>query len=258
VRRVLWLLAWLATMGGVLRADWKIVTRTGGETVTEYFKGAFERRDFGPSYATVLDPNHRSQVMWRSDLRQYMVAEFPPDLRPADSQEGPVIVIVRTSRDTGERKSFFGRSARHVITHMTRGDGPETNIDGWYVQAAGLPKRSRAAGGAIILTTVAGGQRPVIPRIEVKQEGPAPEGLAVWEKTSWSIALPGGARQSHETVSEVVELVEGPLPDRLFHEPEGYQRVALLPGPARGDESWMQAHWRMLREWFAGLLGTGR
>ena len=245
--------------GGVLRADWKIVTRAGGETVTEYFKGRLERRDFGSSYATVSDPDHRSQITWRSDLRQYMVTEFPPDLRPADSPERSVIVIVRTSRDTGERKTFFGRIARHVITRMTRGDGPETNIDGWYVEAAELPKRSRAAGGAIgILTAVAAGQKPAIPRIEVKQEGPAPEGLAVWEKTSWSMALPGGARQSHETVSEVVELVDGPLPDRLFHEPEGYQRVALLPGPPRGEESWMQAHWRMLQEWFAGLFGTGR
>ena len=262
MRRTLWLLAGMAVLGSVLRADWKIVTRTGSGTVTEYFKGPLQRRDFGSGYTTVLDLDHRSQINWRSDLRQYMVAEWPPDVRPDDAASAPVIVIERTGRDTGERKQFFGRTARRLVTRAARSDGPETTIDGWYIEAAGLPKGKIGAGGvAAILTVSAGGQRPVIPRIEVKQVGPAPEGLAVWEKTSWSMAQPGGARQSHETVSEVVELVEGPLPERLFQEPEGYRRVAVVPGLEGGDQSWggmMRAHWRMVQDWFAGLFGGGK
>jgi hypothetical protein len=147
---------------------------------------------------------------------------------------------------------------------VTRSDAPETIIDGWYVDAPRLPKRKSGAGGTIaILTAAVGDQRPAPPRIEVKQTGPAPEGLPVWQRTVYSWVLPGGARHTNETVSEVTELVEGTLPEKLFQPPDGYQRVGSLPN-AFGNtrpvpHTWaglLQAHWQMVEAWFSNLFGT--
>src|SRR5215831_20401522 len=80
----------------LLCADWKIVTRTGDRTLTEYFKGSLTRTDPSPSYATVMDFDRRRQVNWRSDLRQYQIVEWPPDVRPNSSS--PVINIEKHSR----------------------------------------------------------------------------------------------------------------------------------------------------------------
>ena len=132
-------IACLFAMPMLLCADWKIVTRTGDRTLTEYFKGSLTRTDPSPSYATVMDFDRRRQVNWRSDLRQYQIVEWPPDVRPNSSS--PVINIERSTVDTGERKKFFGRTARHLISRVTRSDGPETVIDGWYIEAPGLPQR---------------------------------------------------------------------------------------------------------------------
>jgi hypothetical protein len=211
----------------LLWGDWKTVTRTGDTTLTEYFKGSFKRVDSSPTYTTVMDFDHRRQVNWRSDLRQYEIIEWPPDIQPNPSS--PVINIERTTVDTGERKQLLGRTARHLVSRITRSDGPETVIDGWYIEVPGLPKQKTGSGGALaVLTITAANQSSAPPRIEVKQIGPAPEGLAVWQKTTSTIALPGGARRDYQSVSEVIALFEGILSDRLFQPPDGYQRVTRL------------------------------
>ena len=219
-------IACLLAMSMLLCGDWKIVTRTGDTTLTEYFKGSLKRVDSSPTY-TVMDLDHRRQLNWRSDLRQYEIVEWPPDIQPNSSSS--VINIERRIIDTGERKQLLGRTARRLVSRITRSDGPETVIDGWYIEVPGLPKQKTGSGGAFaVLTLTAAGQSSAPPRIEVKQIGPAPEGLAVWQKTTWAIALPGGARHNNESISEVTELFEGILSDKLFQPPDGYQRVTNL------------------------------
>lgn len=68
-------IAWLFAMPALLCADWKIVTRTGSNTVTEYFKGSLMRTDASPAYTNVLDFEHRRQVSGRTDLRQYQTID---------------------------------------------------------------------------------------------------------------------------------------------------------------------------------------
>jgi hypothetical protein len=70
----------------------------------------------------------------------------------------------------------------------------------------------------------------------MKQIGPAPEGLAVWQKTTSTLSLPGAAPHNFESVSEVTELFEGALPDKLFQLPDGYQQVTNLPYAAARPE----------------------
>jgi hypothetical protein len=174
-----------------------------------------------------MDFDRRRQVNWRSDLRQYQIVEWPADVQPNSSS--PVINIERNTVDTGERKQLLGRTARHLISRITRSDGPETVIDGWYIDVPGLPKQKTGSGGAFaVLTQTPAGQSPAPPRFEMKQIGPAPDGLAVWQKTTSTMALPGGARHNYESLSEVTELFEGTLSEKLFRPPDGYQRVTNL------------------------------
>ena len=156
-------IACLVVMPMLLWGDWKIVTRTGGATLTEYFKGSLKRVDSSPAYTTVMDFDHRRQVNWRSDLRQYEIVEWPPDIRPSPSS--PVINIERSTVNTGERKQLLGRTARHLVSRITRSDGPVTVIDGWYVEVPGLPKQQTGTGSTLaILTLAAANQSSAPPR----------------------------------------------------------------------------------------------
>ena len=210
-------LACLFAMPALLSADWKIVTRTGASTLTEYFKGSLTRTDSSPAYTTVMDSEHRRQVNWRNDLRQYEIVEWPPEVQP----------------------------------------NSETLIDGWYIEAPGLPKAKSGSGGYFtFLTITVAGQSP--PRIELQQVGPAPEGLAVWQKMTSTVVLPGSTRH-HESVSEVTELFERPLPDTLFQLPDGYQRVTILPYAAfrLAPRTWaelIRERWQKITDWFSALF----
>jgi hypothetical protein len=230
MKRIVSLFAFMPMLGSLLYADWKIVTKTGDSSVTEFFKGALMRTDFSPTYTTVLDFDHRREVRWRSDLRQYVIVDWPPQYQ-SNSSSGPVITIERDTTDTGERKQFFGRTARRLVTRVRRSDGPASVIDGWYIEAPGIPKWKRGAVDTV-LTISPGGQRPAPPRIEIKQTGPVPEGVAVWQKITSSMLLPGVSYINRASISEITDLVEGTLPDRLFQPPAGYQRVASLPSAA--------------------------
>src|SRR5215469_1899544 len=72
--------------------------------------------------------------------------------------------------------------------------------------------------------------------------------------------LPGGSHETIETVSEVTELLEAALPDKLFRPPEGYQRVeSFLSTPVRGNNQvpqsfreMLETHWQMIKDWFGG------
>jgi len=102
--------------------------------------------------------------------------------------------------------------------------------------------------------------KPVVPRIEVKQTGPVPIGLPVRVKTTMTTILPGGSHETIETVSEVTELSEVALPDKLFRPPEGYQRVESFPNtPVREIirhrspfREMLETHWQMIKDWFGG------
>jgi hypothetical protein len=245
-------------LAALLHADWKIVTRTGDTTLTEYFKGALQRCDSSPAYTTVLDFDRRRQFNWRTDLRQYQILEWPPETRLDAS--GPLIVIERATTDTGERKQFFGRTARHMVTRVTRAEAPETVIDAWYLAAPGLPLSKSGAGGSFAILTASPANQPFAPpRLEFRQTGPATEGLPVWQRVAFTLVGPDGARHTSEAITEVTELVQSPLPDSLFRPPEGYRQVTALPPIGNAPQGWaehLQAHLRMFSAWFSRLFGN--
>jgi hypothetical protein len=140
-------------MPALLSADWKIVTRTGDSTLPEYFKGSLRRTDTSPAYTTVMDSEHRRQVNWRNDLRQYEIVEWPPEVQP-NSLPWTVIKIEQRTSDTGERKQFFSRTARHLVSRVTQSVGAQTMIDGWYIEVPGLAKEKSGSGGHFAVLTL--------------------------------------------------------------------------------------------------------
>jgi hypothetical protein len=115
-----------------------------------------------------------------------------------------VIKTERRRSDTGERKQVFGRTARHLVSHVTRSDGPETLIDGWYIEAQGLPKGKSRSGGYFTCLTLA-----VAPQCPHESKWSRlvgrPEGLAVWQKMTSTVA---GHSRNYESVNEVTGLSE--------------------------------------------------
>jgi len=238
----LWTIGLMATLGSTLTADWKITTVSKSpnwqSVQTEYYKGKLHRTDWSDQsgkhkHVQVLDRGAGRLMDWDFDSRQYSVHPFhssPPWAKPLPA--GPVITIDRAVTETGEHRTFFGRTARHLITHErgSQSDG-ETVIDGWYIDVDGLPSTRREA------VLMLGNQAQGPPVFKVNQTGPKPTGLAVLLRTN----------STHlETTSEVTELQEGRLPDDLFNPPTDFGRAFSSPGRFRWSWDWFQDWWTSL------------
>jgi len=233
-----------------LQGDWKISTRTtvdGRPSVqTEYFKGGLKRTDYfetgtgRPSSVIVLDLDHLRQMSWDLESRKYAIIWLPRSDR-AMAATGPIIVIDRTTTDTGERQTMFGRVARHFVTQETRGS--ETiEIDGWYIDSETLPRKKRQRGAAVLVNATT---RPIL---KVNQSGPIPVGLAVWERRISTRGI--------ESSEEVTELVEAPLDDSLFQPPPGFKRV-LAPVHFDAQFRWVDrlvVGWEWCQDWLSTLF----
>ena len=236
---------------GELRADWKVTTVSttdGHESrTTEYFKKGLWRDG-----NVVVDFDLHRQVLWNDASRQYVVVRFPQN-QPAAPPSGPVIVINRETIDSGERKIFFGRSARRLRTHETR-EGLEEEIDGWYINDDGFPTILRGRSGAVaMLFADVPGAAHARPLLRVNQTGPAPTGLAVWQKRRVAQDFPDGSHHNYEAVTEVTGLTEGVLPDDLFRPPEGYRRaIEFSGGPQLGWADYVRRGWEMIEDWISG------
>ena len=91
------------------------------------------------------------------------------------------------------------------------------------------------------------------PLLHLNQTGPAPTGLAVWQKTRVAQVFPDGSHHNYESVTEVTELTEGVLPDDLFRPPEGYRRVIEFSGgPQLGWADCVRRGWEMIEDWISG------
>jgi hypothetical protein len=245
----------MAGLAGPVRAGWKITTQTNTgsdqSVLTEYFDGDLKRTDHtdskGGRHVTVVDSNHPRQIIWNMDLQQYVV------LRLTRRYEGftlspQTIVVDQVTTDTGERRTIFGRTARHLLTretsHVEGGatDQSERQADAWYVDADTLPREKR---GRFVHVLAAG----IKPNIKVNRSGPATTGLAVWQKIT--LTTPGETR---EWTIEVTELVEGPLSKDLFEPPPDFRRVISFPGdhPLSWTEQ-IQRRWEWLQDLFTGL-----
>ena len=255
-RGLLCTLGLMAGLADPVRAGWKITTQTNTASdqsvLTEYFDGELKRTDQtdskGGPYVTVLDFNHPRQISWNMHLKQYVVVRLSPRYE-GFTLSPQTIVVDQVTTDTGERRTIFGRTARHLLTretsHVEGGatDQSERQIDGWYVDADTLPREKR---GGFVHVLAVGNTRP---NIKVNRSGPATTGLAVWQKIT--LTTPGETR---EWTIEVTELVEGPLSKDLFEPPPDFRRVISFTGdyPLSWTEQ-IQRRWEWLQDLFTGL-----
>ena len=205
----------------------------------------------------VLDFTRFRQTVWNADRREYIVHRMN---RSAPTVPSPAhqLVLDRVTKDTGDRRVFFGRVARHLVTQETLRDTSfskdalptrKTDKDGWYVDSDSLPRWVR---GRSVHFLAVGGTRP---SLTIKQTGPKPTGLAVWEKETSSYSASNGQPEASDRTIEVTELVEAPLPSELFAPPHDFKRVGSFPGDVPlGWEEQLKLEWEWLQEWLEDVV----
>jgi hypothetical protein len=142
--------------------DIKVKTKTtfSGQAMegTTYIKGARQRtsQSFGGAYSldTLFQCDLKRMIQINDRAKKYMVtplagetastsAERPQSgsTQPTTTRRGGVVTYTTTITDTGERKTFFGYTARHLKSVMVADSSPNAcspvklriETDGWYI-----------------------------------------------------------------------------------------------------------------------------
>jgi len=145
----------------------------------------------------------------------------------------PAAVESKTE-DTGESREFFGRKARHLITHFkgTRGNTTtEMTQDGWYIglrwptHKCPIARYSRADAEGPMLNY---GNNTVA----FAHTGPVPDGPAVKFVESYTTHTVNAAGHQIEiqgsATVDILELSEAPLNPGLFEPPRTFKKVRML------------------------------
>lgn len=255
-------------------------TSAGGSSEhTTYFRLDARRMEYrnvigyqyGPHIASIVRCDLGEAFELNLDQREFDSRPYPPKpltkeqlakwgMKPREpAQPGPPTLRIEIATvDTGERKDFFGHTARHVVT--TRKETPlegshsqaqESVTDGWYIDldtaiSCDLKWPVNKKGFARLTA----GNAPQ-ERIEFVQKGDTETGFPVeWKITSESqYTLPDGTRKetTSKNTMKVIEFVEGPLDPALFEVPAGFRKVEGIDTYQPVDEfSAIKAAWRHL------------
>ncbi|MGH9637470.1 MAG: hypothetical protein ACRD72_21765 [Candidatus Angelobacter sp.] len=241
----------------------KIVTRqiTAGfsDTRTEYLAPDRLRNEWqaqmrdgsGPPMATIIMRGERDRVfMLDLAAHEYITYETDPRgstvaMKRPMVDSGGTLKITIANTDTGERKEFFGHTARHIITRETRVAGPGacsksslSESDGWYIDSSVMPEwhqQKKNSYGVVVAAEVSAGSNDKcfnkVDKIEVHRSG-VETGFPVKITTTLTneITQSDGSKRTLSSTwgSEVVELKEGPLELTLFDVPKDFRRVDSL------------------------------
>ena len=223
------------TFGGGSSAE-----ESTSSTITEYYSSQNSRTEMQPSSGKAL--GHRRAIIRRRGADKIQVYDLDLDAREFASYQtdlnggtpaakpvkakpsGKIFVITSETVDTGERKDMFGQQARHLITTQKRTggpencyrDGPETKMDGWYIDYDALPAWMRPKGTAF--TTVrmlrSGDEKYCYDKVELHHSGPATGyPLKVKTTTKQDIEQPDKTFQTYTggNEMEVIDFSQGPL-----------------------------------------------
>ncbi len=253
----------VALLTASLRADMRQLVQTtidGHKTIyAEYLRGGNRRiLDFGSDSVRrpVMIENFERKMKYLLDMRSREYVEMPPHspgllmnlalwiARPPRVREsGKTVNIFYEAVDTGERKEFFGRTAKQFILRERYVAEPgaceqtrQSESHGWYIPAA-EPRPAERSWGLVAFTNGVSCQDKV-----VRHGNPLPPGLAIFT-TDGSMTR------------QVLELSTAPLDNRLFEVPAGFMKVDALHGEL--PVSWssrMEMEWvfleRAFESWF--------
>ena len=219
---------------------------------TTYIKGKRSRSEsMNGAMINITQCDLRRGVQLNPAAKTYLINAFAAASKPGSANTvhlgdgvvtvGGTITTTITIKDTGERKSMFGFTARHLISTMENVSSPDActpnntrmQTDGWYIDAefaldCDLGYQRYSAGGG-----KGGGCRD---RYEVKTVGTAKRGYPVYEKMTM---FDGSGKEIMSMVNEVTELSRTTLEATLFELPADYREVsdaaALYTGFGAGN-----------------------
>lgn len=225
----------------------------------------------GPRLAAITRCDLGQVFELNLDAAEYVSAPYPPKpltqaeiearglSKPTISQSGkPTQRIETTTADTGERKEFFGHTARHIIITRKRiplegshSEPQETVTDGWYidldpqVSCDRRPSKGKRAHGYL----VAGNQPAEKP--EFVDVGESETGFPVQSLTvsKGTYTLPHGTNKQTNSKSEtlVTQLELGPLDLGLFEIPPRFKHVLQIERNPKVSASSGQGFWERLK-----------
>lgn len=232
----------------------------------------------GPYLAAITRCDLGQAFELNLDAAEYVAAPYPPkpltqveiearglsklDIRQSDK---PTLRIETTTRDTGERKEFFGHTARHVI--ITRKQIPlegshaqpqETVTDGWYIDLdpqVSCDRRLSKGKRAHAYLTI--GKQPA-EKPEFVDNGESETGFPVQSVTvSKSMyTAPDGINKQINSKSEtlVTQLELGRVDPSLFEIPAGFKQVQQIERNPRVPISFRQDFWARFKAKVASVL----
>ncbi|MBV9304670.1 MAG: hypothetical protein JOZ45_00935 [Acidobacteriaceae bacterium] len=194
-------------------------------------------RNFERNKTYILDLASRKYVESSQESPDLILSLAQWIARPARTREsGKTVNIYYETIDTGERKEFFGSTAKHLLRRERHVAEPgacdqtyETEADGWYIPQA-KTSTAQVSYRAILTSYTLIGSYQCHDTI-VTHGDPSPPGVPVLE-TSGSVKR------------EILELSHDPLDKSLFEIPSGFQKVEALPGYR--PTTWSQ---RLQMEW---------
>lgn len=232
----------------------------------------------GPRLAAITRCDLGQVFELNLDAAEYVSAAYPPKpltqaeiaarglSRPTISQSGkPTLRIETTTADTGDRKEFFGHTARHIIITRkqiplegSHSESQETVTDGWYIDLdpevscdRRLSKGKRAHG------YVVAGNKPA-EKPEFVDVGESETGFPVQSVTvsKGTYTLPDGTTQRTTSKSEtlVTQLEVGPLDPGLFEIPPRFKHVLQIERNPRVSASSGQGFWQRFKAKVDSLL----
>jgi hypothetical protein len=204
---------------------------------------------FGPQLASIVRCDLGQMFELNLDSGEYAAAPYPPQPLSKTQTEAlglktpqfmasdkPTLRIETSTLDTGDRRDFFGHTARHVITTRSQiplegstSNAQEMVTDGWYIDLdTSISCDRKRLSGKPAHAFLAVGNAP-IEKMEFVDKGEPESGFAIeWKiTTKEAITLSDGTRKDRTFVHEmcVTQLFEGPLDPALFTIPIGFRQV---------------------------------
>jgi hypothetical protein len=223
---------------------------------------------YGPHIASITRCDLGQMLELNLDAREYRAVPYPPspftkeqmEARGITPQSGvpsePTLLLETTTVDTGERREFFGHTARHVIT--TRKQTPlegsqsqpqETVTDGWYIDLdnrISCDRKWREGAHAYVYARSSTDSRaPDRPKFVDVGKPEAGFAVALKTTTRGTYAMPDGTKKETITTSEmtVTQLEAGALQAAVFEIPAGFRQVAHIETspPVDWQTAWVNA-----------------
>jgi hypothetical protein len=182
------------------------------------------------------------------------------------ASDKPTLRTETTTLDTGERKDFFGHTARRVITTRrqiplegSKSNAQEMVTDGWYIDldtSISCDQKRLYGKHVHVHAFLAAGIAP-IEKMEFVDKGEPESGFAIEITSKEEITRSDGIKSDRTFVQEmcVTQFVEGPLDPALFAVPTGFRQVEHIDRnpPANLPNQWSIA-WERFKASVARLF----